>query len=178
MRREPAPREGTTIAREVLDRKLSVSSREGADWLRSRCPSADLERAPPSTREVLWYEYGRSSGAACDHPEILEEYARAAEGSEDSFRIFLARTFSQVECMLPVERHDDSSMTIHVATTDAQIVACHSVMRELRPHVAEAQFLSRIRSQERAGYRLVYVREPMRVASLHFSAKFAAAKTS
>lgn len=57
-------------------------------------------------------------------------------------------------------------MSIHVATTDAQIVACHPVMRELRPHVAQAQFLSRVRSQERAGYRLAYVREPTGVVAV------------
>lgn len=48
-------------------------------------------------------------------------------------------------------------MNIRVATTDAEIAACYPVMRELRPHIAEDQFLSRIRSQEVAGYRLAYV---------------------
>jgi hypothetical protein len=129
-------------------------------------------------RAVSRYEHDGSSDAACDPAEILEECAPAAEGTEDSLRIHWARAFSQVARMPPVERHDDSSMSIHVATTDAQIVACHPVMRELRPHVAQAQFLSRVRSQERAGCRLAYVREPMAVASLHFSAKFASATTS
>jgi GNAT superfamily N-acetyltransferase len=48
---------------------------------------------------------------------------------------------------------------IRVATTDAEIAACYPVMRELRPHIKEEQFLSRIRSQENAGYRLAYVQE-------------------
>lgn len=48
-------------------------------------------------------------------------------------------------------------MNIRVATTDTEIAACYPVMRELRPHIAEEQFLSRVRSQESAGYRLVYV---------------------
>ena len=48
-------------------------------------------------------------------------------------------------------------MNIRVATTDAEIAACYPVMRELRPHIAEGQFLSRVRNQENAGYRLAYV---------------------
>ena len=48
-------------------------------------------------------------------------------------------------------------MNIRVATTDTEIAACYPVMRELRPHIAEGQFLSRVRSQENAGYRLAYV---------------------
>lgn len=48
---------------------------------------------------------------------------------------------------------------IQLATTDAEIAACYPVMRELRPHIAEEQFPSRVRSQENAGYRLAYVEE-------------------
>ena len=51
-------------------------------------------------------------------------------------------------------------MDIRIATTDAEIAACWPVMRELRPHIAEDSFVSRIRSQERAGYRLAHVHEP------------------
>lgn len=50
-------------------------------------------------------------------------------------------------------------MNIRLATTDAEIAACYPVMRELRPHVREEQFLSRVRSQENVGYRLAYVQE-------------------
>jgi len=50
-------------------------------------------------------------------------------------------------------------MSIHLATTDAEIAACYPVMRELRPYIAEEQFLSRVRSQEDAGYRLAYIEE-------------------
>ncbi len=49
------------------------------------------------------------------------------------------------------------TMNIRVATTDTEINDCYPVMQELRPHIAEGQFLSRVRSQENAGYRLVYV---------------------
>ncbi len=48
-------------------------------------------------------------------------------------------------------------MRIHIATTDVEIADCFPVMRELRPHIAENQFLSRIRSQINSGYRLVFV---------------------
>lgn len=46
---------------------------------------------------------------------------------------------------------------IRVAKTDAEIAACHPVVRELRPHVAEADFVARVRRQERSGYQLAYL---------------------
>lgn len=51
-------------------------------------------------------------------------------------------------------------MIIRLATTNSEIVACFPVMRELRPHIAEDQFLSRVRSQEKAGYKLAFVEQP------------------
>jgi GNAT superfamily N-acetyltransferase len=57
-------------------------------------------------------------------------------------------------------------MSIHIATTDTEIAACYPVMRELRPHIAEAQFLFRVRSQERTGYRLAYFQEPSVVVAV------------
>ncbi len=51
-------------------------------------------------------------------------------------------------------------MSIRIAITDSEIVDCYSVMRELRPHIAEDQFLSRVRGQEDTGYRLVFIQEP------------------
>lgn len=50
-------------------------------------------------------------------------------------------------------------MDIRVATTDAEIAACYPVMRELRPHIAEGEFLSRIRRQQNAGYVLAFAQE-------------------
>ena len=50
-------------------------------------------------------------------------------------------------------------MNIRIATTDADIAACCPAMRELRPHIAVNQFLTRVRSQENAGYRLAYIQE-------------------
>lgn len=51
-------------------------------------------------------------------------------------------------------------MEIRTAITDIEIGTCYPAMRELRPHITEDEFLSRIRSQEKAGYRLVFVRIP------------------
>jgi len=45
--------------------------------------------------------------------------------------------------------------SILLASTDAEIQACYSVMAELRPHVTQEEFLERIRRQmEIANYRL------------------------
>lgn len=49
-------------------------------------------------------------------------------------------------------------MDIQLASTDEAIVACYPVMRELRPHVGEQEFLSRVRAQQTAGYRLACLR--------------------
>lgn len=45
-------------------------------------------------------------------------------------------------------------MKIRQAETDKEIAACYPVMRELRPHAPENEFVSRIRNQENSGYRL------------------------
>ncbi len=50
-------------------------------------------------------------------------------------------------------------MDISIAETDADIAACYTVMRELRPHIAEMEFLARIRQQEKTGYRLALARD-------------------
>lgn len=57
-------------------------------------------------------------------------------------------------------------MTIHIATTDAEIAACYPVMHALRPHIAEGQFLLRIRSQEATGYKLAFVQTPSGVVAV------------
>lgn len=48
---------------------------------------------------------------------------------------------------------------VRIAETDAEILACHAVMSELRPHVAKDTFVERVRRQEKDGYRLAYVAE-------------------
>ncbi len=45
-------------------------------------------------------------------------------------------------------------MDIALATTDQDILAAYPVMRELRPHIAQEEFVQRVRTQESAGYRL------------------------
>lgn len=45
-------------------------------------------------------------------------------------------------------------MNIHIADTDKGIADCYSVMSELRPHVPESEFVSRVLSQMQNGYRL------------------------
>lgn len=51
---------------------------------------------------------------------------------------------------------------VRVATTDAEILACYPVMRELRPHVQASDFVRRIRLQQQEGYRLVFVTDEER----------------
>ena len=46
-----------------------------------------------------------------------------------------------------------------MATTDADIERCSSVLRELRPHVTREDFLERIRRQERGGYALAFLED-------------------
>ena len=50
-------------------------------------------------------------------------------------------------------------MDIRVAGADEDIAACYRVMRELRPHIPEKEFIPRVRSQEKRGYRLVAVED-------------------
>jgi len=57
-------------------------------------------------------------------------------------------------------------MSIRIATTDSEIAACYPVMRELRSHIAEEQFLMRIREQEKTGYRLAYIQASDRVIAV------------
>jgi GNAT superfamily N-acetyltransferase len=51
-------------------------------------------------------------------------------------------------------------MEIHIAQSDAEIAACYPVMRELRPHITDDAFVSRVRAQEKSGNRLVYCQGP------------------
>ncbi len=48
-------------------------------------------------------------------------------------------------------------MSIRLANTDQEIAACFGVMHQLRPHLTPDTFLSRVRSQQQAGYVLAYV---------------------
>ncbi len=57
-------------------------------------------------------------------------------------------------------------MNIGMATTDVDIAACYAVMRELRPHIVENEFIPRVRSQEKAGYRLAFLAETVGVVAV------------
>lgn len=60
-------------------------------------------------------------------------------------------------------------MNISLANSDQEIASCHAVMRELRPHIEEKSFVSRVRSQQKYGYMLAYVQEaPVPVAVAGF----------
>ena len=57
-------------------------------------------------------------------------------------------------------------MDIQIAETDTNIFACYPVMRELRPHLEEAEFLPLVRKLGNAGYRLAFVRQPESVVAV------------
>jgi GNAT superfamily N-acetyltransferase len=48
-------------------------------------------------------------------------------------------------------------MTIKIALTNEEILACYPVMKELRPHISETQFLERVLTQQESGYQLSYL---------------------
>ena len=48
-------------------------------------------------------------------------------------------------------------MKIRQAGTDKEVAACYPVMRELRPHISENEFVNRVRRQEKDGYSLMLV---------------------
>lgn len=55
---------------------------------------------------------------------------------------------------------------IRVVETDQQILACHEVMHQLRPHRAREAFVQRVRLQQQQGYHLVCLSLDGRPAAL------------
>jgi len=55
---------------------------------------------------------------------------------------------------------------ITIANTDAEILSCFPVMSQLRPHLVESEFLTRIRRQQKEGYELVFLKADSRVKSI------------
>jgi GNAT superfamily N-acetyltransferase len=51
-------------------------------------------------------------------------------------------------------------MNIQIAKTEAEIAACYPVMSELRPHLVEEEFISRVRKLEKTGYQLAFAQQP------------------
>ncbi|MFO1434656.1 MAG: GNAT family N-acetyltransferase [Candidatus Competibacteraceae bacterium] len=51
-------------------------------------------------------------------------------------------------------------MTIHLAATDTEIRRCFPVVKQLRPHLEEAEFVSRVRRQrDVCGYALAFLED-------------------
>jgi GNAT superfamily N-acetyltransferase len=55
---------------------------------------------------------------------------------------------------------------IALARTETELLRCFPVMRQLRPHLTPEQFLERIRRQQEAGARLVFLEDAGEVRSL------------
>ena len=74
-----------------------------------------------------------------------------------------------------------SERTIALADSPADIVRCHAVMRELRPHFDdEAAFVAQVQRQQAQGYRLAFVEadgEVRAVAGYRFNENLFAGKT-
>lgn len=56
-------------------------------------------------------------------------------------------------------------MTIKIAELEDEIATCFAVMRELRPHLREDEFVGRVRRQEESGYVLAFGRDEGRVVT-------------
>lgn len=57
-------------------------------------------------------------------------------------------------------------MNIRIATDEADIRACYPAMHELRPHLAEEEFIAQVqRQRQNHGYQLVYIAEHDRVVA-------------
>lgn len=50
-------------------------------------------------------------------------------------------------------------MDIVVEKSDTEIAACYPVMFELRPHITEESFVAKVRTLEKLGYMLAYLKE-------------------
>lgn len=55
---------------------------------------------------------------------------------------------------------------VRLAEDDVSIAACFRVMHQLRPHLAESEFVGRVRAQQDAGYRLAYIEDGGEVVAL------------
>ena len=69
--------------------------------------------------------------------------------------------------------------TIGLAQSDEEIASCLAVMRELRPHLTETEFVARVRRQQNGGYtlaRLVFDGEVVAVAGFRLMDNLASGK--
>ena len=56
--------------------------------------------------------------------------------------------------------------TIHVANSVAALRRCYPVMAQLRPHLDEAGFLARVKTQAKEGYRIAYAEKAGRITAV------------
>lgn len=56
--------------------------------------------------------------------------------------------------------------TIRIARSDEELLGCFPVMRQLRTHLREADFVRAVRRQEAGGYRLAYLATGGRVVAV------------
>lgn len=73
---------------------------------------------------------------------------------------------SRNEALDGAKRLQSTAMSIRIATTDSEIIACYPVMRELRAPMEETEFLARVRRQEKGGYRLAFLQQPEGVVAV------------
>jgi len=57
-------------------------------------------------------------------------------------------------------------MPIEQIESDRQIEDCYEVMRQLRPHIEREQFVERVRSQVKQGYRMACLRDESQVVAV------------
>lgn len=57
-------------------------------------------------------------------------------------------------------------MTVRIASNDEEILSCYPVIAQLRPHVAQHEFLERVRDQQQEGYQLAFIEEENRVVAV------------
>lgn len=57
-------------------------------------------------------------------------------------------------------------MNIKLAQTDAEKLACFPVMKELRTHLEEAEFMPQLGRQEAQGYRLAFVEDAGQIVAV------------
>jgi len=62
--------------------------------------------------------------------------------------------------IIPKRSHMSLTPPVQLATSDEDILACHQVMHELRPHIDEEEFVSRVRAQAQVNdFQLAYLRD-------------------
>ncbi len=61
---------------------------------------------------------------------------------------------------------EEITAKIDLALTDEDINACFPVMQELRPHIAEEEFLVQVRTQQATGYHMAFAHDDGEVVAV------------